>query len=133
MALPFLTTAKCVLSSYDSSGAGRDARGVRRSDNAYGYNAFDVPLPSTTRVHDQVKAMGMKQVLSAVRSPWQGPMSKRLIGSLRGEWLVDIIIFGERSLRRALASWASSGHSWCTYLSLGKDTCNSDEHRPGQG
>jgi transposase InsO family protein len=70
---------------------------------------------------DQVKAMGIKQVVSAPRSPWQRGYVERLIGSIRRECLDHIIIFGERSLRRALASYASYYHSWRTHLSLGKD------------
>jgi transposase InsO family protein len=60
---------------------------------------------------DQVKAMGIKQVLSAPRSPWQRAYVERLIGSLRRECLDHIIVFGERSLRRALASYVSYYHS----------------------
>src|SRR4051794_596413 len=70
---------------------------------------------------DQVKAMGIKQVLSAPRSPWQRAYVERLIGSLRRECLDHVIVFGERSLRRALASYVSYYHSWRTHLSLGKD------------
>jgi transposase InsO family protein len=70
---------------------------------------------------DQVKAMGIKQVLSAPRSPWQRAYVERLIGSIRRECLDHIIIFGERSLHRALASYLSYYHSWRTHLSLGKD------------
>ena len=79
---------------------------------------------------DQVKAMGVKQVLSAPRCPWQRAYVERLIGSVRRECLDHIIVFGERSLRRALASYVSYYHSWRTHLSLGKDARNSDEHRP---
>src|SRR5690349_19100162 len=71
--------------------------------------------------------MGIKQVLSAPRSPWQRAYLERLIGSLRRECLDHIIVFGERSLRRALASYVSYYHSWRTHLSLGKDARNSDE------
>src|SRR5438046_654288 len=49
---------------------------------------------------DQVKAMGIKQVLSAPRSPWQRAYVERLIGSIRRECLDHIIVFGERSLHR---------------------------------
>ena len=70
---------------------------------------------------DQVKAMGIKQVLSAPRSPWQRAYVERLIGSLHRECLDHVIVFGERSLRRALASYVSYYHSWRTHLSLGKD------------
>ena len=70
---------------------------------------------------DQVKAMGIKQVLSAPRSPWQRAYVERLIGSIRRECLDQIIVFGERSLHRALASYTSYYHNWRTHLSLAKD------------
>src|SRR3954449_5177957 len=70
---------------------------------------------------DQVKAMGIKQVLSAPRAPWQRAYVERLIGTIRRECLDHIVVFGERSLRRALASYISYYHSWRTHLSLGKD------------
>ena len=66
----------------------------------------------------QVKAMGIKQVLSAPRSPWQRAYVERLIGSIRRECLDHIVVFGERSLRRTLAVYY---HHWRTHLSLGKD------------
>jgi transposase InsO family protein len=72
---------------------------------------------------DQVKAMGIKQVLSAPRSPWQRAYVKRLIGSICRECLDHIIIFGERSLHPALVSYLSYYTSWRTHLSLR----NSDE------
>jgi transposase InsO family protein len=65
--------------------------------------------------------MGIKQVLSAPRSPWQRAYVERLIGSLRRECLDHMIVFGERSLRRALASYVSYYHSWRTHLSLGNN------------
>ena len=49
---------------------------------------------------EQVKAMGIKQVLSAPRSPWQRAYLKRLIGSIRRECLDPMIIFGNRALHR---------------------------------
>jgi putative transposase len=70
---------------------------------------------------DQVKAMGIKQVLSAPRSPWQRAYVERLIGSIRRECLDHMIVFGERSLHRALTAYARYYHSWRTHLSLGKD------------
>jgi transposase InsO family protein len=56
---------------------------------------------------DQVDAMGIKQVPSAPRSPWQRAYVERLIGSVRRECLDHMIVFGERSLRRALTSYVS--------------------------
>ena len=47
---------------------------------------------------DQVKAMGIKQVLSAPRSPWQRAYIERLIGTIRRECLDHVIVFSERCL-----------------------------------
>jgi len=70
---------------------------------------------------DQVKALGIKQVLSAPRSPWQRAYVERLIGSIRRECLDHIIVLGERSLHRTLTAYCASYHRWRTHLSLGKD------------
>ncbi len=47
----------------------------------------------------QVKAMGIKQVLSAPRAPWQRAYVERVIGTIRRECLDHVIVFGERDLR----------------------------------
>ncbi len=70
---------------------------------------------------DQVKAMGIKQVLSAPRSPWQRAYVERLIGSIRRECLDHVVVFGEGSLHRTLATYCAYYHSWRTHLSLNKD------------
>ena len=70
---------------------------------------------------EQVKAIGIKQVLSAPRSPWQRAYVERLIGSIRRECLDHMIVFNERSLQRTLTSFRSYYHNWRTHLSLGKD------------
>ena len=48
---------------------------------------------------DQVKAMGIKQVLSAPRSPWQRAYVERVIGTIRRECLDHVIVFNQSSLR----------------------------------
>jgi putative transposase len=70
---------------------------------------------------DQVKAMGIKQVLSAPRSPWQRAYIERLIGSIRRECLNHVIVFGEGSLHRTLTAYFAYCHEWRTHLSLAKD------------
>jgi putative transposase len=65
---------------------------------------------------DQVQAMGIIQVLSAPRSPWQRAYFEQLIGSIRRECLDHVIVFGERSLHRAPASYVGYYHSWRTHL-----------------
>jgi transposase InsO family protein len=70
---------------------------------------------------DQVKAMGIKQVLSAPRSPWQRAYVERVIGTIRRECLDHMIVFSEQSVRRTLASYGAYYHQWRTHLSLDKD------------
>ena len=54
---------------------------------------------------NQVKAMGIQQVLSTPRSPWQRAYIERVIGSIRRECLDHLIIFNERSLKRYLQAY----------------------------
>src|SRR5438105_4340187 len=51
---------------------------------------------------DQVKAMGIKEVLSAPRSPWQRAYVERVIGTIRRECLDHVIVCNGRSLYRCL-------------------------------
>src|SRR4051795_10446471 len=46
----------------------------------------------------QVKAMGIKQVLSAPHAPWQRAYSERVIGTIRRECLDHVIVFSEAGL-----------------------------------
>ena len=78
---------------------------------------------------EQVKDMKIVEVLSAPRSPWQRAYVERLIGSIRRECLDHVIVFGEASLRRILASYLSYYHRTRPHLSLAKD---SPEPRPIQ-
>jgi transposase InsO family protein len=77
----------------------------------------------------QVKAMGIREVLSAPRSPWQRAFVERVIGSIRRECIDHMIVFNEASLRRTLGSYLDYYHRSRTHLSLEKD---SPEPRPVQ-
>ena len=70
---------------------------------------------------DCVKAMGVEEVKTAPRIPWQNPYAERLIGSIRRECLDHVIVFNERSLKRILRSYVDYYHNSRTHLSLGKD------------
>src|SRR5580704_13717903 len=67
------------------------------------------------------KGMGMEEVLTAPRSPWQNPYVERLIGSIRRECLDHIIVWNERSLRRTLRSYFAYYQRSRTHLALAKD------------
>ncbi len=78
---------------------------------------------------EQVKAMGIKQVLSTPGSPWQRAYVERIIGTIRRECLDHLIVFNERSLHRHLQSFLDYYHRARTHLGLQKDT---PELRPVQ-
>jgi len=68
-----------------------------------------------------VKAMGIQEVLSAPRSPWQRAYVERVIGTIRRECLDHVIVFSEASLRRTLLWYFTYYHGARTHLSLSKD------------
>ena len=65
--------------------------------------------------------MGMEEVLTAPRSPWQNPFVERLVGSIRRECLDHVIVWNERSLRRTLHNYFAYYQRSRTHLALGKD------------
>jgi len=69
----------------------------------------------------RVEGLGIEQVLSAPRSPWQNPFVERIIGSIRRECLDHVIVLDERHLRRILREYVDYYHSCRTHLSLQKD------------
>jgi len=83
---------------------------IRDRDKIYGANFFR-----------RVRAMGIEQVLTAPRSPWQNPYCERVIGTLRRECLDHVIILGEQHLRRILRKYLEYYHSSRTHLALDKD------------
>ena len=65
--------------------------------------------------------MGIEEVLTAPRSPWQSPFVERLIGSIRRECLNHVIVLNEKHLRRLLSSYFAYYHQSRTHLSLVMD------------
>jgi transposase InsO family protein len=70
---------------------------------------------------ERVEAMGITEVVTAPRSPWQNAYVERVIGSIRHECLDHVVIFNERHLRRILSSYADYYHRSRTHLALNKD------------
>jgi transposase InsO family protein len=68
----------------------------------------------------RVAAMGITEVITAPRSPWQNACVERVIGSIRRECLDHIVIFNERHLRRVLSSYVDYYQRTHTHLSLDK-------------
>jgi putative transposase len=69
----------------------------------------------------RAQAMGIHEVKTAPRSPWQNPYVERLIGTLRRECLDHVVVLNETHLRRLLHAYLGYYHGARTHLSLDKD------------
>jgi putative transposase len=78
----------------------------------------------------RVAGLGLAQVLTAPRRPWQNPYAERVIGSIRQECLDHVIVFSEGHLRRLLARHADYYHCWRTHLALAMDAPNGRPVQP---
>jgi putative transposase len=66
-------------------------------------------------------AMGIEEVLTAPRSPWQNAYAERFIGSLRRECLDHVVVLTAAGLRKILKSYLAYYTTSRTHLSLEKD------------
>jgi transposase InsO family protein len=66
----------------------------------------------------QVDAMGIEQVVSGRKCPWQNPYCERVIGSIRRECTDHVIPLGERHLQRILNEYVTYYNEARTHLSL---------------
>jgi transposase InsO family protein len=69
----------------------------------------------------RLRGLGLKEVLTAPRSPWQNAFVERVIGSVRRECLDHVVVISEGQLRRLLREYVDYYHESRTHLSLGKD------------
>ena len=72
-------------------------------------------------VQRRIRTLGIEEVISAARSPWQNAYVERVIGSIRRDCLDHVIIFNERHLRKILREYLDYYHNCRTHLSLNKD------------
>jgi transposase InsO family protein len=72
-------------------------------------------------VRQRINSLGIVEVVSAPRSPWQNPYVERVIGSIRRDCLDHVIVLNARHLRRILRDYVDYYHSCRTHLSLFKD------------
>ena len=84
---------------------------IRDNDRIYG-----------TRFRDRVDGLGLEQIRTAFRSPWQNGYAERWIASLRRACLEHVIPISERQLRRVIRSYVDYYHEDRTHLGLAKDT-----------
>src|SRR2546426_1654981 len=69
----------------------------------------------------RVKSVGIAEVLTTPRSPWQNPFAERVIGTIRRELLDHVIVLNEGHLRRRLRNYFRYYHGSRTHLALAKD------------
>jgi len=96
---------------------------IRDRDRIYG-----------TVVTRRLRAMGIRDKSTAPASPWQNAYAERWVRSVKEECLSKIVLFGERSLRRALCEYVEHYHAERNHQ--GKDNVllfprNTDIHREG--
>jgi len=97
-----------------------------------GLQAFPWDTAPTYRLRDrdgvygkifqaQLKAMGITELMSAPRSPWQNPSIERLIGTVRRECTDHVIVLNERPLSRILRGYVEYYPGERTHLGLAKE------------
>lgn len=68
-----------------------------------------------------VEAMGIEDMSTAPRSPWQNPSIERLIGTVRRDCLDHVIVLDDRHLHRVLSEYISYYNESRTHLGLEKE------------
>jgi transposase InsO family protein len=92
---------------------------VRDRDSIYGKH-----------FRDRVPSLGIEEVITAPRSPWQNPLAVRIIGSIRRECLDHVVVLDEKHLKRILTCYLRYYHKARTHLSLEKDAPEPREIQP---
>jgi putative transposase len=83
---------------------------IRDRDGSYSYE-----------FRGRIRSLGMKEVITAARSPWQNAFAERLIGSIRRECLDHVVVLNQRHLTRLLKKYFVYYHCSRTHLALAKD------------
>ena len=78
----------------------------------------------------RVKSMGIEEILTAPRSPWQNAFVERVIGAIRRDCPDHVVVLNERHLKRILSSYFNYYHRWRTHLSLEMDSPESRAPQP---
>ena len=70
----------------------------------------------------RIKNMGIDQVVTAYRSPWQSLYVERIIGSIPRDCLNHVLVLNERHLRRILTDYFYYYHHARAQLSLDRNS-----------
>ena len=73
------------------------------------------------KVKHTMAFMGIEEVLTAPKSPWQNPFSERVIGTIRRDTLDHVIVLNEDHLRKVLSDFLDYYHTSRTHMSLDRD------------
>ena len=74
---------------------------------------------------ERVESMGIEEILTAPRSPWQNAFVERMIGSIRRDCLDHVVVLNARHLEWILTAYFHYYHRRRTHLSLEMDSPNS--------
>jgi transposase InsO family protein len=99
-------------------------------DNAPRYLLRDRDGAYGEKFCDTAKGMGIGEILTAPRSPWQNAFAERLIGSIRRECLDHVIVFHETGLRQILQDYFDYYNRGRPHLSLGPGIPDPEEGLP---
>jgi len=81
----------------------------------------------------RVKGMGIREVITSWKSPWQNHFAERAIGSVRRECLDHLIVLGERHLRRILMAYIAYYNGVRPHLSLQRNAPIPRKAESGRG
>jgi putative transposase len=96
-------------------------------DNSYKYVIRDRDCKFGKYFGRKISNIGIKEIVTAYRSPWQNGYVERVIGTIRRECLDHFIVFNEAHLREILKEYFYYYNKFRTHLGLDKDT---PESRP---
>jgi len=74
-----------------------------------------------SKFQKRVQSMGVEEMLTAPRSPWQNAVAERVTGSIRRDCPDYVVVLNDRHLKRTLTSNFNYDHCWRTHLSPGMD------------
>ena len=69
----------------------------------------------------RVRGLGLEEILTAPRSPWQNGYVERVIGTIRRECLDHVLVLSDRHPRRVISRYLDYYHCWRPHSGLAMD------------
>jgi transposase InsO family protein len=91
-------------------------------DTAPKYLVHDRDAIFNTEVVETMKAIGIKPVRTAFKSPWQNGVAERFVGNCRRDLFDHVIVRYESHLKRLMNEYVRYYHEDRTHLGLAKET-----------